>query len=112
MALVESVFEEGRFMWASRSPVDGDKNTGAVCYGLEPTCHVLETNVGLQSCSSEFSWEIILLQQLHSNPSSTYWLLLTKARYFFRLIPNHCESNDVSMPSRFIFLFMATHLLG
>lgn len=38
MASGESWFDKGDFMWASRSRVDGDRKTSAVCH-----CHELRT---------------------------------------------------------------------
>jgi len=38
----ESVFDKGDFMWASRSRVDGDRKTSAVCH-----CHELRTLAAL-----------------------------------------------------------------
>ena len=43
----ESVFDKGDFMWASRSRVDGDRKTSAVCH-----CHELRTLAALGFSSS------------------------------------------------------------
>ena len=46
-SLIESLFDKGDFMWASRSRVDGDRKASAVCH-----CHELRTLAALGFSSS------------------------------------------------------------